>query len=58
MSANPNANDGATVQVGAAWEAGDPPTREPLEPGVNSPQITGEGWRLMIRRMMQAKGLR
>lgn len=47
-----------TAAEGESWTAGDPPTREALDPGVNSPQITGNGWRRMIRRMRSAKGMR
>lgn len=56
MSDNPNAD--ATAVVGEAWTAGDPPTREDLEPGENSPEITNFGWSRMIRRMNSVKGIK
>lgn len=50
---------------GDSWTASDPlvddgglPVRDPLVPGINSPDITGIGWRRMINRMLSAKGIR
>ena len=65
---NPNTN--TPVAVGEAWTPSDPfvpadgvnlvasPTREPFELGVNTPEITGIGWRRMVRRMLQARGFK
>lgn len=49
---------GQVALEGDSWTAGDPPTREDLNPGVNSPEISGIGWRRMIYRMKSAKGIR
>lgn len=53
MGGGPN----AVVEVGDSWTEGDPPEREVLEPGDNSPEIVNLGWSVMIRRMLSARGV-
>lgn len=43
---------------GDSWTEGDPPVRDTIVPGTNSPEITGLGWRRMVYRMKSAKGIR
>lgn len=62
MAGNPNAI--TPISQGAAWNPPvDPaslgpdgqPTRDPAQPGTNSPAITSMGWRRMIAKMLNAR---
>lgn len=65
-----NPNTVTPVNVGTAWTAADPflppdggnlvaiPTRTPIDPGVNSPDLTGIGWRREIYKLWQVKRIR
>lgn len=55
---NDRGGPGQEAAQGESWTAGDPPTRETIQPGTNSPAIKGIGWRRAMSRLLQAKGIR